>query len=72
MLGIAGTLTLFDISARGISRTVTHPASASTGDGSVSRYRPSQPVPVMLPGFAVFQMSVPVKCDRLELGYPVR
>ena len=53
-------------SVRGTSRCVDQPASGSTGGGSASRYRPSQPAPVAFAGLAVDQMSVPRKCDRLE------
>jgi hypothetical protein len=63
---MAGTPTVRDNSVRGISRTVDHAVSGSTGDGSRSRYRPSQPVPCGDAGSPVDQMSVPSKCERLE------
>jgi hypothetical protein len=52
--------------ACGKSRNVDQPASGSTGGGKTSRYRPSQPAPAEFAGFAVDQMSVPWKCERLE------
>src|SRR5258706_421340 len=70
--GIAGTETCSDWSTRGRSRVVFQPTSASTGDGSESRYRPTHPYPVELVGLAVDQMSVPRKWERLWFGYPVR
>ena len=71
-LGIDGTPTVRASRVRGVSRTVDQAVSGSTGDGSVSRYRPSQPVPCGASGSPVDQMSVPRKCERLEFGYPVR
>src|ERR687898_761759 len=71
-LGIDGAPTVRARSVRGVSRTVDHADSGSTGEGSVSRYRPSQPVPCGVRGSPVDQISVPSKCDRLEFGYPVR
>ena len=65
-MGIDGTPTVRASSVRGISRLVDQAVSGSTGDGSVSRYRPSQPVPCGDRGSPVDQMSVPSKCDRLE------
>ena len=53
--------TTVDSSARGVSPVVFQAASASTGRGNVSRYRPSQPDPVDDCGFAVPQMSVASK-----------
>src|SRR5690349_120884 len=63
---IAGTPTAPEISARGVSDVVFHAASASTGRGKVSRYRPSHPDPVDVCGLPVPKMSVASKCERLE------
>ena len=41
--GIAGTPTVRDSSVLGTVPAVDHAVSGSTGDGSLSRYRPSQP-----------------------------
>jgi len=57
-----------EMSARGVSDVVFHAASASSGWGRVSRYRPSQPEPPAELGLAVPQMSEPSKWDRLEFG----
>ena len=65
---IDGTATSRDSSACGTSAPVFHACSGSTGAGIVSRYRPSQPGPCVDRGFAVDQMSVPSKCDRLEFS----
>jgi hypothetical protein len=70
--GMEGTETVRDTSALGVSPVALQPTSASTGDGSVSRYLPSQPTPEGEPGSAVPQMSEPSKWDLLELAYPVR
>src|SRR5439155_3388014 len=67
-LGIDGTPTVRACSTWGVSLVVDQPISGSTGDGIVSRYRPSQPGPCDNCGFAVDQMSVPWKCDRLEFA----
>ena len=67
-LTIDGTATARACSARGVSPLVFQAASGSIGAGIESRYRPSQPGPWTDSGFAVDQMSVPSKCDRLEFS----
>ncbi len=52
---------------RGVSRVADQPISGSTGDGSVSRYRPSQPVVCGDVVFADDQTSSPKKCERLRV-----
>ena len=65
---MAGTDTLLACSTRGRSRVVFQPVSASTGDGSESRYRPTQPSVAGFAGFADDHTSVPRKCDRVWFG----
>jgi hypothetical protein len=65
---IDGTPTSRDNSECGTSAPVFHAYSGSTGAGIVSRYRPSHPGPCVDSGFAVDQMSVPSKCERLEFS----
>src|ERR1700722_17277819 len=62
---MAGTATCAVCSTCGVSAVVFHPTSGSTGEGSESRYRPTQPRACVLLGSAVDQMSVPSKCERL-------
>src|SRR6476619_4102823 len=63
-LGMAGTATRFDCSTCGRLPVVFQPVNGSTGDGSESRYRPTQPSPAPF-GSPVDQMSVPRKCERV-------
>src|SRR4029077_1245768 len=71
-LAMAGTDTCPACITCGSVDVAFHPTSGSTGDGSASRYRPSHPNSMELAGFAVDQISVPRKCERLWFGYPVR
>src|SRR6185295_11174688 len=71
-LGIDATDTDDDWSACGVSPVVFHATSGSSGGGSAARYRPTHPLPAGFDGFAVDQMSVPEKCERLEFSYPTR
>src|SRR5580693_3233048 len=72
MLGIDATDTVGDCRVCGVSLIVFHASNGLAGGGSVARYWPTQPGPWVLDGFAVDQMSVPSKCERLELAYPAR
>src|SRR5579862_2891099 len=71
-LGIDATETVGDCSVCGVSTVVFHASSGLAGGGSVARYFPTQPGPWVFNGFAVDQMSVPWKWERLELAYPAR
>src|SRR5262249_23568530 len=67
-LGIEATATDGFCIACGVSPVVFHAASGSSEGPSVERYRPTPPLPVLFAGFAVDQMSVPKKWERLEFS----
>src|SRR5204863_9852260 len=68
MFGIVATETPDICSACGGSPAVFHAVSGSSGADSVERYRPTHPLPIVFGGFAVDQISVPEKCERLEFS----